>query len=190
MTPSTYRKGAPGMEIGYSIVQTRLGRLLVAATAKGVCSVSLGDDDTELAASLQREFSAAKISQNDDALRDYAQSIVAHLEGAPTRLNLPLDVRATAFQWRVWQALREISYGETRSYAQVAQSIGSPTAVRAVARACATNPVALLVPCHRVLRGDGKPSGYRWGLERKERLLELEQASLAETKAERHTEIG
>ncbi len=175
MTPAVYRRGGNDMQIHYTIVDCPLGRLLVAASPKGVCAVSLGDDDTALTDALHREYPAAALSGDDARLNEWARSLVAHLQGSQPRLELPLDVQASAFQLQVWEELRRIPYGETRSYTQVAEAIGRPSAVRAVARACATNPAALLTPCHRVLRSDGSLGGYRWGLQRKQALLDGEQ---------------
>ncbi len=175
MTPGTYRRGGAGMTIRYAIAASPLGRVLVAATPLGLCAVRFGEAATELERGLREEFSAAAIHRDDAALRPYLQPILASLRGENPTIDLPLDVRATAFQKKVWEALREIPPGETRSYAEVARTIGEPTAVRAVARACASNPVALAVPCHRVVRSDGELAGYRWGIERKKKLLEREK---------------
>jgi AraC family transcriptional regulator of adaptative response/methylated-DNA-[protein]-cysteine methyltransferase len=164
------------MNIDYAIADTHLGRLLVAATERGVCSVQLGDGDGELEAALRAEYPAAKITRDDVRLGDAVEGLLLHLEGSRPDLALPLDLQATAFQLRVWEELRRIPYGSTRSYAEVAEAIGRPTATRAVARACATNPVALVTPCHRVVRTGGALGGYRWGVGRKERLLEQERA--------------
>lgn len=176
MTPTTYRRGGAGMHISYTIVDSPLGRLLVAATDKGVCSVCIGDEDAMLEKAFQKEYPMADISYDVDGtpLHDWVEALVRHLNGQQPHLDLPLDVQATAFQWRVWQALKAIPYGETRSYSQIAQSIGQPTATRAVANACATNPVAIAIPCHRVVRENGNMGGYRWGESRKQQLLEQE----------------
>jgi len=178
MAPSVYRRGGAGTTVRYAIVDTAspsLGRLLVGATERGVCAVAMGASDAELAAVLSREYPAATIVNDAGALREWSRAIVAHLAGRRPRLDLPLDVQATAFQWQVWQALAAIPYGETRTYAEVASAIGRPRAVRAVARACATNPVALAVPCHRVVPAHGGEGGYRWGAERKKALLARER---------------
>ena len=174
MTPATYKKGGKGMKIKYTIVESPLGKLMVAATERGICSVSFGDDAESLERELGQEFFAAEIEETDEGLKDAVRAILRSLDGEKTILTLPLDLRASAFQMRVWSELRKIPYGETRSYAQVAASVGNPKAVRAVARACATNPVALVNPCHRVIGSDGKLAGYRWGIERKEALLKKE----------------
>ncbi len=176
MTPGEYRKGGRGAAISYTTVASPLGRLLVARTERGVCAVCLGDDDAALEAALAEQFPAATLTRDPKGLHQWAAAIVRHLSGAQPSLELPLDLRATAFQRRVWDALRRIPYGETRSYSEVAREIGEPGAARAVARACATNPVALVIPCHRVVRNDGAKGGYRWGEERKLRLLEKEAA--------------
>jgi AraC family transcriptional regulator, regulatory protein of adaptative response / methylated-DNA-[protein]-cysteine methyltransferase len=174
MSPSAYRRHGAGMQIAYSVVPSPFGRLLVGTTVNGVCAVKLGDSDPVLTAALREEYRAAEIREGEPARADWVQAIVKHLEGASPALDLPLDVQATAFQWKVWRALQAIPYGETRPYAEVARAIGRPRAVRAVARACATNPVALVVPCHRVVQTGGGLGGYRWGAERKQRLLDKE----------------
>jgi len=175
MSPSTYRRGGAGMSIQYAIVDSPLGRLLVSATSRGVCAVAMGSSDAELERALAREYPAATIASDTGALSEWTTAVLAHLAGRQPRLDLPLDVQATAFQWQVWQALAAIPYGETRTYRDVAAAIGRPRAVRAVARACATNPVALAIPCHRVVSADGSTGGYRWGAGRKKALLEREQ---------------
>ncbi|MEK6304363.1 MAG: bifunctional DNA-binding transcriptional regulator/O6-methylguanine-DNA methyltransferase Ada [Acidobacteriota bacterium] len=175
MTPAAYKRGGRGASIIYTIADCALGRLLVAATGKGVCAVRLGDSDKELEAALRAEYSEAEINRDDKSLGEWVGALVEHLQGNHPRLDLPLDVQATAFQWSVWQKLKEIPYGATRSYSEVARSIGRPSAVRAVARACATNPVALVIPCHRVVREDESLGGYRWGIDRKQALLDRER---------------
>jgi AraC family transcriptional regulator of adaptative response/methylated-DNA-[protein]-cysteine methyltransferase len=175
MTPAVYARGGAGMKITYAIVGCPLGRLLVAATTRGLCAVRLGESDAELEDLLPAEFPSADIRRDGAALGEWTESILRHLGGQQTSLELPLDVRATSFQRRVWEELRRIPYGSTRSYGDIARRIGRPTAVRAVARACAANPVALVTPCHRVVRENGDPGGYRWGLERKRELLAAEQ---------------
>ena len=163
------------MTIQFAMVPSPLGRMLVAATSRGLCAVRFGESATELERGLHEEFGAAEIHRDDAALLDYVQALLANLRGENTTIDLPLDVRATAFQKKVWDELRRIPRGETRSYGEVAHAIGDDKAVRAVARACASNPVAIAVPCHRVVRSDGDISGYRWGIERKKKLLEQEQ---------------
>jgi AraC family transcriptional regulator of adaptative response/methylated-DNA-[protein]-cysteine methyltransferase len=176
MTPASYARGGAGARIGFTVAACDLGRLLVAATARGLCAVRLGDSAEQLEATLRAEFPAAEITHDPQALGLYVEAILRHLAGQQTSLDLPLDVRATAFQRRVWEQLRCIPFGSTRSYREVAESLGQPTATRAVAGACAANPVALVTPCHRVVRGDGSLSGYRWGAERKAKLLAQEQS--------------
>jgi AraC family transcriptional regulator of adaptative response/methylated-DNA-[protein]-cysteine methyltransferase len=177
MTPATYRRGGRGMDIGYTTVHSPLGRLLVAGTERGICAVSLGDDEEALVKSLAAEYPEGKIHRDNSKLRLWVLALISHLCGKEPHLDLPLDVRATAFQWRVWQELRKIPYGETRSYSQIAQAIGQPKAARAVANACASNPAAIVIPCHRVVQESGEPGGYRWGAERKRTLLARESLS-------------
>lgn len=171
MTPTTYKRGGAGMLIAYTIVDSPLGRLLVAATERGVCRIGLHDSDEVLKSTLCHEYPAAEIRQDGVHLRPWLEAVIRHLTGEQPHLDLPVDIRATAFQWRVWEELRAIPYGETRSYSEIASAIGQPKARRAVAQACAQNPVPLIIPCHRVVRGDGSQGGYRWGAERKKRLL-------------------
>jgi AraC family transcriptional regulator of adaptative response/methylated-DNA-[protein]-cysteine methyltransferase len=171
MTPATYKKGGEGIAIKYAVSDSPLGKMLVAVTEKGVCSVSFGDSEEELFAELTREFFAANIVKSSRELERTIAAIIESFSGGTAILELPLDIRATAFQMRVWAELRKIRFGETRSYAEIAEKIGNKKSVRAVARACATNPVALVTPCHRVIASDGKLSGYRWGIERKARIL-------------------
>ncbi|HVF21561.1 MAG TPA: bifunctional DNA-binding transcriptional regulator/O6-methylguanine-DNA methyltransferase Ada [Pyrinomonadaceae bacterium] len=176
MTPATYSRGGRGVNISYTIVTSAMGCLLVAITERGVCAVTMGDSDTQLEKGLREEFPQAAINRDDPVLREPVQKILNHLDQNDPRLDLPLDIRSTAFQRQVWEKLREIPYGETLSYGDVAKALGKPGAVRAVGRACATNPVALVIPCHRVVREDKSLGGYRWGLERKKKLLEHEQS--------------
>lgn len=174
MSPTTYKRGGEGMSVRYAIVDSPLGRLLVAATSRGVCAVAMGRSDAALERALADEYPAAAIAEDRGALSAWTGAILAHLSGRLPRLDLPIDVQATAFQWQVWNALAAIPYGETRSYADVAGAIGRPGAARAVARACATNPVALAIPCHRVVSSTGAVGGYRWGAARKRALLAAE----------------
>jgi len=175
MTPATYSRGGRGVNINYTIVSSSMGRLLVAMTDRGVCAVRMGDSDSDLETDLREEFPQAQITRADSALRDPVQKILNHLDNNEPRLDLPIDVRSTAFQRQVWEKLRAIPYGQTVSYGDVAKALGKPGAVRAVGRACATNPVALVIPCHRVVREDKSLGGYRWGLERKKKLIESER---------------
>ncbi len=174
MTPTTYKRGGAGMRIAYAIVDSPLGRLLVAGTEQGICRVGLADEDEELKMTLRQEFPAAELYQDDQQLSPWLAEVVRHLAGEQPHLELPLAIRATAFQWRVWEELRAIPYGQTRSYSEIARAIGQPAARRAVAQACKQNPVPLVIPCHRVVRDDGNTGGYRWGAERKKRLLAQE----------------
>ncbi|MGB2886745.1 MAG: bifunctional DNA-binding transcriptional regulator/O6-methylguanine-DNA methyltransferase Ada [Candidatus Acidiferrales bacterium] len=178
MTPATYRRGGAGMEIAYTVVSSPLGRLLVGATSHGISALYLGEDDARLEAALLEEYPRAKIRRDRNGLEGWVRTILEHLRGREPHLDLPTDVQATAFQRRVWEELRRIPYGTTRTYSQIARAIGRPQATRAVARACATNPVSVVVPCHRVVREDGNLAGYRWGLERKQSLLSREREFL------------
>lgn len=176
MTPGAYRKGGKGMKIRYTVIDCKLGRLMLAASERGICAVTMGDSDGALISELAKEFPEAKLIRSDLDLVDWATALREHLAGTRPDLDLPLDVLGTAFQQRVWAELRRIPYGQTRTYTQIAEAIGQPSAARAVARACATNPAALVTPCHRVIRGDGTLGGYRWGMPRKQTLLEQEKA--------------
>ena len=176
MTPGAYRRGGAGETIHYSAVPTSLGLLLVAVTERGICSASLGDDETSLVELLRKEYPKADLARTTDADDRLIDAVVAYVEGRVPAEALPLDLRATAFQWQVWRALQRIPEGVTRSYQAIATELGRPTAARAVARACASNRVAVLIPCHRVVRGDGGLGGYRWGIARKAALLAREGA--------------
>jgi AraC family transcriptional regulator of adaptative response/methylated-DNA-[protein]-cysteine methyltransferase len=179
MTPATYRRGGAGMEIGYVTARTSLGTLLVAATDRGVCAVTLGDDAKSLEAALEREYPAAartRVTHSPGSLGNWVEKIIAAVEGESARAETPIDVQASAFQWKVWRELQKIPFGETRTYTEIAEAIGSPRAARAVASACATNPVSVIIPCHRVVRRGGGLGGYRWGIERKRRLVEKERS--------------
>jgi AraC family transcriptional regulator of adaptative response/methylated-DNA-[protein]-cysteine methyltransferase len=175
MTPDAYRRGGAGMRIAFDVVASPLGLLLVAATERGLCSVRFDDDEAALTASLAAEFPTARIERDAAAARPWVAQVLGHLDGREGAVDGPLDAAGTDFQRLVWETLRAIPAGETRTYGEVARAIGRPTAARAVARACAENPVALIVPCHRVVRGDGGLGGYRWGLERKRALLDRER---------------
>lgn len=174
MTPKTYQKKGKGMKIDWTITDCELGRLLVARTEKGVCGVKFGDSDDDLFNDLESEYSEAEMRKDGSNLKSYVDAILEHLKGKSPNLDLPVDVQATAFQMKVWEALRKIPYGETLSYGEVAAKIGNKKAVRAVASACAKNRLALVIPCHRVIGANGKMSGYRWGIERKKQLLDNE----------------
>ena len=179
MTPGAYRQGGEGMQIHYTIVDSPLGRLLVAATNRGISALYLGEKDAPLEAALRKEYPRAEIdseSSGSKNLTGWVTRILAHLRGKEPHLELPTDVQGTAFRRHVWEELKRIPYGATRTYSEIARAIGRPRAIRAVARACATNPVSVVVPCHRVMRKDGNLAGYRWGLSRKRALLENESA--------------
>lgn len=173
MTPGQYQKGG-AMTIRFTTAKCPMGRVILAATPKGICWLSFGDTDKEMEVALHAEFPKAEVNRDNKSLKPWMDELARHFAGEQPHLDLPLDVRATAFQRRVWDALLAIPYGETRSYKEVAEAIGEPRAVRAVARACATNPVAVVVPCHRVIGTDGKLHGYAGGLHRKKKLLEAE----------------
>lgn len=177
MTPGAYRDGARGEAIRYALAACYLGTLLVGMTERGVCAVGIYDDDRAAELALSGEFPAAELTRDDDELGGVIRAILDHVEGARPAPDLPLDIQATAFQWRVWDELRRIPRGETRTYSEIAVALGNPKAVRAVAAACASNHAAILIPCHRVIGKDGTLTGYRWGVERKRRLLERERAA-------------
>ena len=185
MTPAAYGRGGAGMQIHYTIAGSPLGRLLVGATDRGISALYLGESDGALRAALRKEYPSADLILDGEghgakghggsgSLGEWVSKILAHLRGQEPHLDLPTDVQATAFQRRVWEELRKIPYGATKTYTEVARAIGRPAAIRAVARACATNPVSVVVPCHRVVRQDGNLAGYRWGISRKRALLEKE----------------
>jgi AraC family transcriptional regulator, regulatory protein of adaptative response / methylated-DNA-[protein]-cysteine methyltransferase len=176
MTPDKYRRGAIAASIRYTCAASPLGRMLIAATERGICSIQFARTDGELIEGLKREFPFAARKVDEGGLRSWGSALLRHMSGRDLDSSLPLDIRATAFQRRVWTYLQSIPFGATRSYGQVAKAIGRPSATRAVARACATNPVAVAIPCHRVVRQDGSMGGYRWGIERKKTLLEMEQS--------------
>ena len=179
MTPDKYRRGAIAASIRYTCVNTPLGRMLVAATDKGICAIQFASSDGELQEGLKREFPFAVRKRDDEGLQSWTKALLQQMTGQKLNSSLPLDIQATAFQRRVWAYLQSIPFGDTRSYRDVAKAIGQPSATRAVARACATNPVAVAIPCHRVVRENGDMGGYRWGVQRKEKLLELERRNEA-----------
>jgi AraC family transcriptional regulator of adaptative response/methylated-DNA-[protein]-cysteine methyltransferase len=174
MTPRAFRQGGSGATIRFAVGQTSLGAILVAASDKGICAIFLGDDPDALTQNLQDRFPKAEIIGADRTFEKLIAQVVGLVDNPRLALNLPLDIRGTAFQQRVWRALREIPLGQTASYAEIARRIGQPKAVRAVAGACGANPIAVAIPCHRVVRTDGGLSGYRWGIERKRALLQKE----------------
>lgn len=177
MTPAAYKKGGQGITINYSITDCELGRILVARTIKGLCSVAFADDDASLEETLNTEYPNAEIVKDAKVLKGFVDEIMKHLSGEKKRLDLPLDIQATAFQMRVWDLLRKIPYGETVTYSQIAEKLGDTKKVRAVAQACANNRVAVVIPCHRVIGKSGRLSGYRWGVSRKEKLLAAEASA-------------
>jgi AraC family transcriptional regulator of adaptative response/methylated-DNA-[protein]-cysteine methyltransferase len=181
MTPSQYRQGGVGQRIRHAIVRCDLGWVLVAATERGICAIEFDDSQERLRDRLVARFPAAELRADDPEFAEWVERVLTVLDQPSRGLDLPLDVRGTAFQRRVWQALQAIPAGSTATYAEIAEKIGKPSAARAVARACATNPVAVLVPCHRAVRGDGGLGGYRWDLRRKRALLEREAAQRTES---------
>jgi AraC family transcriptional regulator of adaptative response/methylated-DNA-[protein]-cysteine methyltransferase len=177
MTPSQYRHGGAGVEIRFTVCESFLGQLLVGVTERGVCTVKMGDGVSDLEDQVRREFPAARLTRDDSGLAQVRQVAQQLALGSFGQEELPLDVHGTVFQWLVWRQIQAIPRGRTKTYGQLATEIGRPTAARAVARACATNQVALLIPCHRVVPTVGGQGGYRWGQERKRRLLEAEAAN-------------
>jgi AraC family transcriptional regulator of adaptative response/methylated-DNA-[protein]-cysteine methyltransferase len=175
MTPSAFRSGGRGVTLRYTTVPTPVGLMLVAMTRRGIVAASFGDSEVALVASLQHDFPKAVIRRDTKGLARHVSCLLRCLNGRADVDRLQLDIRATTFHRKVWQALQQIPRGQTRSYREIARAIGQPTAARAVAKACAGNPVAMAIPCHRAVRSDGRLAGYRWGLERKQRLLALER---------------
>lgn len=175
MSPGTFPRGGLGLRIEYTIVDCPLGRLLVGATERGICAVCMGDSDARVKAALSEDYPLAELHRNDDDLRKWVTAFVDYFAGQHFTLELPIDVQSTAFQWRVWKKIQSVPYGDTTTYSKIASALGAPQAARAVARACATNPVSIVVPCHRVIGEDGGLHGYRWGKKRKQALLLLEQ---------------
>jgi len=175
MTPDKYRRGAIAAPIRYTLSDSPLGRMLIAATDKGVCAIRFADSEEELVHGLKHEFPFASRRRDDEAMQAWRNDLLQQMRGQELNSMLPLDIQATAFQRRVWTYLQSIPSGATRSYSQVAKAIGQPAASRAVARACASNPVAVAIPCHRIVRSNGDMGGYRWGSERKKALLEMER---------------
>jgi AraC family transcriptional regulator of adaptative response/methylated-DNA-[protein]-cysteine methyltransferase len=175
MTPDKYRRGAIAASIRYTCTESPLGRMLVAATDKGICAIQFANSDEELSEGLKREFPFANRKRDDAELRPWTIQLLSQMSGQKLSSALPLDIQATAFQKRVWTHLQSLPFGTTQSYGEVAKAIGRPTAARAVARACASNRIAFAIPCHRVVREDGNMGGYRWGMERKRKLLRMEQ---------------
>jgi len=175
MSPGDYKAGGRGQAIWYALADSALGRVLVAGTARGLCAIFFGDADAALEAELRTRFPNARLVAADEAMREWVAEAVAYIDMPKGVFQLPLDIQGTAFQQKVWAALRDIPFGETATYAELARRVGAPAATRAVASACGANPAAVAVPCHRVLRSDGGLGGYRWGIERKRRLLDRER---------------
>jgi AraC family transcriptional regulator of adaptative response/methylated-DNA-[protein]-cysteine methyltransferase len=174
MTPTEYRRAGRGVEVKFAVGSCFLGNVLVAASERGVCAIFLGDDPESLLRELQDRFSRAELLPGDGRFNTWVSQVVGFIDGSLAELKLPFDVQGTVFQKRVWQALTEIPVGSTASYLEIAERLGDPKSARAVAGACAANPLAVAIPCHRVVRTDGSLSGYRWGVERKRALLERE----------------
>jgi len=175
--PGLFRRGGEGLQIQYTIVDSPVGRLLLGATRKGVCAVCMGASDEAVEAALREDYYAADLQRDDESMKDWAGHFSKYFEGREFPRNLPIDVQATAFQWKVWKHLQTIPYGQTVSYSKIAERIGNPKAVRAVANACASNHVALIVPCHRIVGSKGELRGYRWGIKRKQAILSIEMNS-------------
>jgi AraC family transcriptional regulator of adaptative response/methylated-DNA-[protein]-cysteine methyltransferase len=181
--PGAIRRGGRGLQIQYTIVESPVGRLLVGATGRGVCAVCMGDSDRTVETVLAEDYPSAKRHRNDEGMKEWATAFLRYFTGQ-TSLKIPLDVTGTAFQWKVWKKIQSIPYGKTATYSGIARDLGAPQASRAVARACATNPVALVIPCHRVIGKDGGLHGYRWGNERKLTLLNLERRASVSKQAD------
>jgi len=174
ISPGTFRRGGEGLRIDYTIVDSRIGRVLLAATERGACAVCMGASDEAVEAALREDYYAADIHRDDAGMKKWTEALLSYFDGYEFPRSLPLDVQASAFQWKVWKQIQSIPYGQTATYSNIAKSLGAPQATRAVARACATNPVAIMIPCHRVIGKDGSLRGYAWGLKRKKTLLSLE----------------
>jgi AraC family transcriptional regulator, regulatory protein of adaptative response / methylated-DNA-[protein]-cysteine methyltransferase len=174
VNPGLFRRGGQGLSIRYTIIDSRIGRVLLAATERGACAVCMGGSDEAVEAALREDYYAAELHRDDNGMEQWAEALQSYFDGHEFPRDLPLDLQATAFQWRVWKEIQSIPYGHTVSYSNLAKSLGTPRAARAVARACATNPVAIVIPCHRVIGKDGSLRGYGWGMRRKKTLLSLE----------------
>jgi len=174
VSPGIFRRGGEGLRIHYTIVDSRIGRVLLAATQRGACAVCMGASDEAVEAALKEDYYAADLHRDDEGMKKWTEALLSYFDGQEFPRDLPLDVQATAFQWRVWKEIQSIPYGQTETYSDIAASLGTPQATRAVARACATNPVAIVIPCHRVIGKDGSLRGYAWGVKRKKTLLSLE----------------
>jgi AraC family transcriptional regulator, regulatory protein of adaptative response / methylated-DNA-[protein]-cysteine methyltransferase len=180
VSPGTFRRGGEGLCISYTIVESRIGRVLLAATERGACAVCMGASDDAVEEALKTDYFAAELHRDDDGMKKWAGALQSYFDGQEFPRDLPLDVQATAFQWKVWKEIQSIPYGQTATYGNIAKSLGAPQAARAVARACATNPVAIVIPCHRVIGKDGSLRGYGWGVKRKKTLLSLENKTQSE----------
>jgi AraC family transcriptional regulator, regulatory protein of adaptative response / methylated-DNA-[protein]-cysteine methyltransferase len=180
VSPGIFRRGGQGLRIHYTIVDSRIGRVLLAATERGACAVCMGASDDAVEAALKEDYYAADLQRDDEAMKKWAGALQTYFDGHEFPRDLPLDVQATAFQWKVWKEIQSIPYGRTATYSNIAKSLGAPHATRAVARACATNPVAIVIPCHRVIGKDGSLRGYAWGVKRKKTMLSLESKSQSE----------
>jgi len=174
ISPGLFRRGGRGLRIQYTIVDSRIGRVLLAATERGACAVCMGASDEAVEAALKEDYYAADLHRDDVGMKQWAEALLSYFDGHEFPRDLPLDLQATAFQWKVWKEIQSIPYGQTVTYSSIAKSLGAPQAARAVARACATNPVAIVIPCHRVIGKDGSVRGYGWGVKRKKTLLSLE----------------
>jgi AraC family transcriptional regulator of adaptative response/methylated-DNA-[protein]-cysteine methyltransferase len=183
MSPSAFRRNGEHQQIRYVVEKCSLGLALIAGTPRGICAIFLGDDPRALESDLRAEFSNADLHASDVSFQRWVKAVLAQIDEPARRVDLPLDIRGTAFQHRVWEALRRIPVGQTTTYTELASRIGAPSTVRAVARACATNPVSVVVPCHRVVRKDKSLAGYRWGLQRKRALLDREKPVRVRTKS-------
>ena len=177
VSPGIFRRGGEGLRIHYTIVDSRIGRILLAATELGACAVCMGASDDAVEAALKKDYYAADLHRDDEAMSKWAKALMSYFDGHEFPRDVPLDLQATAFQWRVWKEIQSIPYGQTATYSNIAKSLGTPQAARAVARACATNPVAIVIPCHRVTGRDGSLRGYAWGVKRKKTLLSLENTT-------------
>ena len=174
VSPGIFRRGGQGLRIHYTIVDSHIGRVLLAATERGACAVCMGASDEAVEAALREDYYAADLQRDDENMKKWAGALRSYFDGHEFPRDLPLDLQATAFQWKVWREIQSIPYGQTATYSNIAKSIGAPHATRAVARACATNPVAIVIPCHRVIGKDGSLRGYAWGVKRKKTMLSLE----------------
>ena len=184
VSPGLLRRGGHGLRIHYTIVDSSIGRVLLAATVKGACAICIGASDEAVEAALREDYYAADLHRDEEGMKKWAEALLSYFDGHEFPRDLPLDVQATAFQWKVWREIQSIPYGQTATYSSIAKSLGTPQATRAVARACATNPIAIVIPCHRVIGKDGNLRGYAWGVKRKKTLLSLENRARSELTGE------